>query len=85
MAGMLADALEHIPGLRLMSPCQANAVFVEMPAAAAAALRAAGWYFYSFIGTGGARFMCSWQTTEADVRALTDAVRQAVGNQQKEE
>jgi threonine aldolase len=85
MARILADELVTIPGLRLMSPCQANAVFVEMPAAAAAALRAAGWYFYSFIGTGGARFMCSWQTTEADVRALTDAVRQAVGNQQKEE
>jgi threonine aldolase len=84
MARMLADALAHIPGLRLMSPCQANAVFVEMPAAAAAALRVAGWYFYSFIGTGGARFMCSWQTTEADVHALIDAVRLVVGDKRKE-
>jgi threonine aldolase len=84
MARMLADGLLTISGLRLMSPCQANAVFVEMPAAAAAALRSAGWSFYSFIGTGGARFMCSWQTSEADVRALTDAVRMAVGVDRKE-
>jgi threonine aldolase len=78
LARVLADELEKIPGLRLMSPCQANAVFVEMPAAAVAALRTAGWHFYSFIGTGGARFMCSWQTSEEDVSALTDAVRRAV-------
>jgi threonine aldolase len=80
MARMLADGLEHIPGLRLMSPCQANAVFVEMPLAATAALRSAGWQFYSFIGTGGARFMCSWQTTGEDVRQLLAAVRLAVAN-----
>jgi threonine aldolase len=80
MASMLADGLEQIPGLRLMSPCQANAVFVEMPVAAAAALRSAGWQFYSFIGTGGARFMCSWQTTGEDVRQLLAAVRLAVAN-----
>jgi threonine aldolase len=60
-----------------MSPCQANAVFAEMPANAAAALRTAGWHFYSFIGTGGARFMCSWQTTDEDVRKLVAAVRTA--------
>jgi threonine aldolase len=74
---MLADGLEKIPGIRLMSPCQANAVFTEMPADAAAVLRSAGWHFYSFIGTGGARFMCSWQTTEEDVHRLLAAVRLA--------
>lgn len=79
MARTLADGLASLPGLRLMSPCQANAVFVEMPAEAVAALRAAGWHFYSFIGTGGARFMCSWQTTEEDVRHLLAAVRLAIG------
>jgi threonine aldolase len=75
LARILADGLESIPGVRLISPCQANAVFAEMSANAAAALRAAGWHFYSFIGTGGARFMCSWQTTEEDVRLLLAAVR----------
>jgi threonine aldolase len=78
LAAMLAGELERIPEVRLMSACQANAVFAEMSANAVAALRAAGWHFYSFIGTGGARFMCSWQTTEEDVRQLLAAVRLAV-------
>jgi threonine aldolase len=26
-----------------------------------------GWSFYQFIGSGGARLMCSWDTTEDDV------------------
>lgn len=77
MAALLAAGLEGIPGVSLMSPCQANAVFVALPATVAVTLRAAGWHFYSFIGTGGARFMCSWQTTEEDVLRLTEAVRLA--------
>jgi threonine aldolase len=84
MARLLADELEQMPGVRLMSPCQANAVFVEMPPATVAALRASGWHFYSFIGTGGARFMCSWQTTEEDVRSLIQAVHTAHGSSRKE-
>jgi threonine aldolase len=79
MARMLADELAIIPGVRLMSPCQANAVFAEMPAVMTTALREAGWHFYSFIGTGGARFMCSWQTTEQDVQALISSVQAAAG------
>ncbi len=77
MASILAQGLEKIEGVSLMSPCQANAVFAEMSPETAAALRADGWHFYSFIGTGGARFMCSWQTTEVDVARLLEAVRQA--------
>jgi len=77
LARRLADELAQIAGVSLISPCQANAVFVEMSVTAAVALRAAGWHFYSFIGTGGARFMCSWQTTEADVDKLVAAVKTA--------
>jgi threonine aldolase len=80
MALTLADELKNIPGVRLMSPCQANAVFVEMPEASVTALRSAGWHFYSFIGTGGARFMCSWQTTVDDVNSLVAAVKLAMAN-----
>jgi threonine aldolase len=31
------------------------------------ALHARGWHFYTFIGAGGARLMCSWDTTQEDV------------------
>jgi len=78
-ARMLEQELSRIDGIKLMHPCQANSVFVEMPEAAAANLRAAGWRFYSFIGSGGARFMCSWQTSEDDVRRLVAAIRTACG------
>ncbi len=76
-ARLLAQELSSIDGVRIMHTCQANSVFVEMPELAVNALRAEGWRFYSFIGAGGARFMCSWQTTEEDVRHLVEAVRKA--------
>ena len=76
-ASLLERELAAIAGVRVMFPCQANSVFVQLPGAAAEVLREAGWRFYTFIGSGGARFMCSWQTTEEDVRLLAQAVRQA--------
>jgi threonine aldolase len=76
-AALLEQHLSGIAGITIMYPRQANSVFVEMPEAMAAALRANGWHFYSFIGSGGARFMCSWQTTEQDVLQLAAAVRAA--------
>jgi threonine aldolase len=33
-------------------------------------MHARGWHFYDFIGWGGARLMCSWDTTEEDVRSF---------------
>jgi threonine aldolase len=77
-AELLESQLTGIDGIKIMYPRQANSVFVQMPEAVASALRTAGWHFYSFIGSGGARFMCSWQTTEQDVLQLAEAVRSAV-------
>ena len=59
-AQRLAQALSALPGIDLMAPCQANEVFVTLPAGVAQALRDRGWLFYSFIGLGGARFVCGW-------------------------
>lgn len=69
MARRLTDRLAALPGVSLRLPTQANAVFADLPPAAAERLRAKGWAFYSFIG-GGARFMCSWATEAAAVDAL---------------
>jgi threonine aldolase len=77
-AALLEQQLSGIADITIMYPRQANSVFVEMPETAVEALRSAGWHFYSFIGSGGARFMCSWQTTERDVHQLVDAVRMAI-------
>jgi threonine aldolase len=50
-------------------------VFLQMPEAAIEALRDKGWRFYTFIGSGGARFMCSWDTEEERVRELAGDIR----------
>ena len=70
MAALLEEKIRHIPGARLLFPRQANAVFVELAPELAAALREKGWRFYSFIGQGGCRFMCAWDTQPEDVAAL---------------
>ena len=70
MAALLEEKIRHIPGARLLFPRQANAVFVELAPELAAALREKGWRFYSFIGQGGCRFMCAWDTQPEDVTDL---------------
>jgi threonine aldolase len=74
-ATQLATALADIPGIAVVHPCQANAVFVSMPQRLIELLRLRGWQFYTFIGTGQARFMCSWSTTGADIAALVAEAR----------
>jgi threonine aldolase len=68
MAELLHDGLAKIPEAKILFPRQANSVFAELPDPAIRAMWERGWMFYTFIGTGGCRFMCSWDTTEEDVR-----------------
>jgi len=72
MAAYLEERLRTIPDLHPMFPRQANSVFLELPPSAIQALRAQGWQFYTFIGVGGVRLMCSWNTAR-------EAVDQFVG------
>ena len=76
-AEALAAALCAIPGIKVLHPRQANSVFASMPPRAVDNLRSAGWRFYEFIG-GCCRFMCSWDTSEADVASLASDARKAV-------
>lgn len=73
MARRLEAELRAVPGLRLLYPVQANAVFVEMPPAWAAGLHCRGWHFYTI--AGGERLMCSWDTTQDDVAAFVRDLR----------
>lgn len=77
LAKRLSDALGHLPGVQILYPVDANAVFAKLPEKMKNGLKDRGWVFYSFIG-GGSRLMCSWRTTEADVDAfVADAVAYA--------
>jgi threonine aldolase len=73
-ATLLAQQLQALPNISLMFPPQANSVFVQMPPKIIDQLHALGWHFYTFIGVGGARFMCSWDTTEATIHELVQDI-----------
>lgn len=74
----LESQLVQIPELSIMFPRQANAVFVEMPVPLIQALHEQGWHFYTFIGVGGARLMCSWNTTYKRIDEFINAVKQTL-------
>jgi len=67
MAAYLETKLRPLSQVKILFPREANAVFAELPQAAIDDLRAKGWKFYTFIGQGGCRLMCAWDTAEADV------------------
>jgi threonine aldolase len=53
-------------------------VFADLPPRLEQGLLDLGWHFYTFIGDGGARLMCSWQTRDEDIDAfLSDVERLA--------
>jgi threonine aldolase len=68
MAQLLHELLADVPEAKVLFPPQANAVFVELPPYVIVALRQRGWKFYTFIGQGGCRLMCAWDTREEEVR-----------------
>jgi threonine aldolase len=70
MAQRLWDRIAPLPGVRALAPVQSNGVFVELPAAAQAALRGKGWRFYTFLGETGCRLMCAWDTAADTVDRL---------------
>ena len=73
-AAELSRRLQAIPGVTLLFPTEANSVFVALPKAVRQGLRERGWSFYTFIGEDGVRLMCSWDTTDEDVKTLAREV-----------
>jgi threonine aldolase len=73
MARLLEERLRDVPGLRILYPVQANAVFVQMPERWAQGLHRRGWHFYSI--AGGERLMCAWDTEPADIDRLMNDLR----------
>lgn len=77
-ATRLAERIAGLPGIELMFPVEANAVFLRAPEPVLAELRARGWRFYTFIG-GGTRFMFAWDADPARVDELAADIRAAAG------
>ena len=76
----LADAVRDVPRVRVTQEPQANAVFAAVPVDVREALWADGYKFYVWDeSTDEVRWMCSWDTTEADVDAFATAVAKYAG------
>ena len=82
MAALLAEGLQDVEGARLVHPAEANQVFAVLPADAHDRARAAGATYFKWSSLDEAdqdevtvRFVCGWNTTEAEVEALLIALR----------
>ncbi|HUK03400.1 MAG TPA: low specificity L-threonine aldolase [Steroidobacteraceae bacterium] len=76
-ANACARRIGEAAGARLLQPVEANEVFVRLGAAGKQRLRSAGFEFYDWgaESRGEARFVASWDQTEASVSALCAALK----------
>jgi threonine aldolase len=74
-ASRLCEGLAAIDPSLVLYPCEANAVFAQFPDPLISGLYAKGWKFYDFIGAGGSRLMCSWDTRLEDVDAFLEDLK----------
>ena len=80
-ARYFAERVADIPNVTVVSPADANTVFLSAADEILERLRGRGWKFYTFIG-GAARFMFSWDTELSrvdelllDLRECSEGVR----------
>jgi threonine aldolase len=76
-AQSLASQLERFSDVELVAPVEANGVFAHLPDHLHESLKKSGWRYYNFIAKGGARLMCSWDTSEEDISNFIDDVSSA--------
>ncbi|QXJ20391.1 threonine aldolase [Actinomadura graeca] len=74
MARRLADAARGLPGVEIVRPVEANAVFAVMPEDAAERLRKRFAFYTWDERTGEVRWVCSFDLTEDDVDAFAAAL-----------
>jgi threonine aldolase len=74
MAARLDAAVRAIPGVGVVRPVQANAVFAILPADVTRRLQERFRFYTWDQATGEVRWMCSWDTTAADVDAFAAAI-----------
>lgn len=79
MAARLAAAVTVLPGVRVVRPVEANAVFAVLPPGVADRLRTRFRFYDWDVATGEVRWMCAFDTTAADVDAFAGALAEELG------
>ena len=77
MAARLRAALDGVPGVEFSQPTQANGIFVRLPDGVADAVRSEFFFYDWDAAAREVRWMCSFDTTEADVDAFAALIRTA--------
>jgi threonine aldolase len=74
MARALEARVRALDGVAVVRPVQANAVFAILPAAVTERLQEQFRFYTWDQATGEVRWMCSWDTTEADIDEFAQAI-----------
>jgi len=78
MARILEKELSRIPGVKIVWKVEANGVFAKIPHHAIEKIKQQ-YFFYTWIEEESiARWMCSFDTTEEDIRQFVEVVAKAV-------
>ncbi len=76
MARRLAEGVRSVDGVEILYPVQANAVFARLPHDVSERLQKRYRFYFWDEAAGDVRWMCSFDTTEADVDGFLDALRE---------
>jgi threonine aldolase len=79
MARLLEQEVKKIPRVRIVYPVEANGVFAQIPRAAMKKIQDRYFFYVWSEEESVARWMCSFDTTEADVREFSEFVSAVVG------
>lgn len=78
MAQLLKRELSKIPQVKVAHKVEANGLFVKVPRKAIAKLQKRYFFYMWDEAQSMVRWMCSWDTTEADVKQFVDFVRKSL-------
>ena len=78
MARLLEKELQRLPNLRIVYPVQANGVFAQIPRPAIAKIKKRYFFYVWNEEESVVRWMCSFDTTEQDVRDFAKFVAQCL-------
>jgi threonine aldolase len=78
MARLLEEEVKRIPELEIVYPVEANGVFARVPRAAIEKIQERYFFYVWSEEESVARWMCSFDTTEHDVREFAAFVRTVI-------
>jgi threonine aldolase len=79
MARFLEEEVRKIPQIKVVYPVEANGVFVKLPHEAIAKVQGRYFFYVWNEEQSVVRWMCSFDTTEDDIREFTKFVRAEIG------